>query len=498
MTDRDLLQQYVQHGSEAAFTQLVSRYVKLVYSVCRRRLRDAHLAEDATQAVFLVLAKKARRLRGDTVLAGWLHRTARYAASNAARAATLRRQHEAQAAVQGRRRSVDPDHATALLEADVDAILDRLGTRDRHAIVLRVLEGRSFREVAEAMAITEDAAKKRVARGLDRLREFARAGGVASSAAAIERLLSGTSHVPPPELASAAARSALGASPPRAAALIAKETLRMFAIKNIVVAGAGLMALGLLGGGAAVVLSQTSPGKIYPAGGNPPAVRRLAAPATMEQRMARRLPEVNFDGVGLSDVADFMKDISGIPIAVDWNAVASIGITRNTPTTVVLRNANVSQSLDALVWTLAEPGKLSYVVRDDGITISTADALKLLPGEPAPPEAKVPAKNMPDLPAADALSKVIDQVQKTAALPVWVDWTVLKSVGVRQQTKVPADKLNGLPVAAALDRLVPDIGSKAPLAWTVRDGMIAISSETRIQKLRSLPAVQHHQSAKKA
>src|SRR5687767_1483552 len=94
MDDRQLLQQYVENGSQDAFAQIVSTHVSLVYSVCCRMLTDRHLAEDATQAVFFLLARKARSLRRHILLAGWLHNAARNVCSNLRRSESSRRRHE--------------------------------------------------------------------------------------------------------------------------------------------------------------------------------------------------------------------------------------------------------------------------------------------------------------------------------------------------------------------------------------------------------------------
>ena len=76
--DLALLQEYARCNSEEAFAALVSRHVNLVYSVALRQVRDPHLAEEITQAVFIILARKADSLGGKTILAGWLCRMARY------------------------------------------------------------------------------------------------------------------------------------------------------------------------------------------------------------------------------------------------------------------------------------------------------------------------------------------------------------------------------------------------------------------------------------
>jgi hypothetical protein len=96
-SDLDLLHEYIG-GSQAAFAELVSKYADLVYSAALRQVRDRHLAEDVTQAVFLLLARKARRIGRGAILAAWLHRASRYCASNALRMRANRQRHEQRAA----------------------------------------------------------------------------------------------------------------------------------------------------------------------------------------------------------------------------------------------------------------------------------------------------------------------------------------------------------------------------------------------------------------
>src|SRR4051812_42005716 len=95
--DCTLLARYVEHADQAAFATLARRHVGLVYSAARRRLRDANLAHDVTQVVFLVLAKKAATIRPGTVLSAWLLKATRYTASNMSKSEFRRRRREQEA-----------------------------------------------------------------------------------------------------------------------------------------------------------------------------------------------------------------------------------------------------------------------------------------------------------------------------------------------------------------------------------------------------------------
>src|SRR5690242_3473812 len=94
MEDIELLQEYATKNSEQAFETLVSRHVNMVYSVAFRQLGNAHHAEEVTQAVFVILAKKSHVLRKGTILSGWLYQTARLTARNFLRGEIRRQQRE--------------------------------------------------------------------------------------------------------------------------------------------------------------------------------------------------------------------------------------------------------------------------------------------------------------------------------------------------------------------------------------------------------------------
>jgi RNA polymerase sigma factor (sigma-70 family) len=187
--DQHLLRRYATEGDEAAFGELVARHVDLVYSVALREVgTDAHLAQDVAQLVFVDLARKARWLSCNIVLAGWLHRATRYAARQTLRSERRRRAREQHAVVM--------NETTSHSEADwqqirpvLDDALDRLNRADRDALVLRYFSQRSLAEVGATLGTNEDAARKRISRALAKLRTLLARRGVTTSAAALAATL---------------------------------------------------------------------------------------------------------------------------------------------------------------------------------------------------------------------------------------------------------------------------------------------------------------------
>ncbi len=213
MDDWQLLRRFVDHNSQEAFATLTTRYLNLVYSVCRRELTDAQTAEDVTQAVFLILARKAPTLRRSVILSGWLFQTARFAARNARRREARRKAWEERAMEQMPSAEGEGDALWDQISPVVNDALAALGAKDREAVLLRFAEGLSFPELGMALGTSEDAARMRLNRAIDRLRRFFAKQGVPLSAAVLIGLLADrTTQAAPAACAVAVANLAGGSS----------------------------------------------------------------------------------------------------------------------------------------------------------------------------------------------------------------------------------------------------------------------------------------------
>jgi len=193
--DATLLTGYVQNRSESDFAELVQRHVNLVYSAALRQVNgDAHLAQDVTQTVFTDLARKASSLTNHRVLAGWLFTSTRFAAAKMVRGEQRRRLREQEAHSM---QEITPSDSTtshdwARVRPVLDEALAELGELDRDAILLRYLEGRDFAQVGAKLALSDNAARMRVDRAVDKLRTLLARRGVTSSSGALALAL--TSH----------------------------------------------------------------------------------------------------------------------------------------------------------------------------------------------------------------------------------------------------------------------------------------------------------------
>src|ERR1041385_3896534 len=192
MEDMELLRRYAETGCQESFEGLVSRHINWVYSICLRGVRDRHLAEDVTQAVFIILARKAKTIHSDTVLKGWLFKTSRFAVADALKKRSRSRKHEERFAtliLPDLQPQEDPEKAWEQLAPILDNAVACLCEKDRQAVMLRFYESKSLAEIGVILGVSEEAAKKRVSRSIDKLRAFFSREGMGITAALLFGLL---------------------------------------------------------------------------------------------------------------------------------------------------------------------------------------------------------------------------------------------------------------------------------------------------------------------
>ena len=197
-SDCELLDAYVTAGSQAAFEEIVRRNLSLVYGVALRRLGDRHLAEDVTQSVFILLMRKAKSLRRESVLGAWLVRAALFQASDVRKREAHRQARERRAAMEIQARNPAENQPDAEGAAWIDEALTRLSAADRRAVMLRYVSGMSGQDAAAVLGISENACRQRVHRGIERLRKFLRSKGVSISSSGAAGMLA-VLHIDPPQ-----------------------------------------------------------------------------------------------------------------------------------------------------------------------------------------------------------------------------------------------------------------------------------------------------------
>lgn len=194
MRDAELLKEYLQRGSESAFTELVKRYVDLAFSVARRQLGDQHLAEEVVQMVFCLLVRKARGLTQYESLAGWVHRASYNISLKTLRDERKRRDRtRAIADMPDGTLPGSSEDSWEELVPYLDEAFTQLPDSDRGVLVLRFIQNKGMREVGQALGTTEAAAKMRVGRAIERIRKYFQSRGISSSSASLTAALSALS-----------------------------------------------------------------------------------------------------------------------------------------------------------------------------------------------------------------------------------------------------------------------------------------------------------------
>jgi RNA polymerase sigma factor (sigma-70 family) len=415
-TDVALLHRFLTLHEEAAFEALLLRYGPLVLGLCRRVLGDIHDAEDAFQATFLVLARKAGSIRKGNSLGSWLYGVASRVARKARQSAARRRTGSLPASgldALPDQKSPSPDPSAQAIGREMQAIMDqeiqRLPSLSRECLVRCYLEGQTNEQVACALGYPAGSMSRHLARARDLLRERLVRRGLVLPASLFATALTDSLSVAavPATLATATARAALafainsrglaGAASPQAAGLAQSIVRAMFMTKlkiaTILLVTAGVLAVGVgrLWYPSAIAQGPTDKGqsaKNTPAQSDPakmkdPSVgsrskvadlrKKLQQPITLEKGIDPNTP--------LLDALDFFSDHYGVPIIVETQAFKQeaalageeeSGDVRAVPVALQrMTNVALGSALRLLLLQVPSASGATYVVRPEGVIITT-------------------------------------------------------------------------------------------------------------------------------
>jgi RNA polymerase sigma factor (sigma-70 family) len=253
-TDMDLLREFAARHNEAAFTALVERHLPMVYSVALRFVGNGPDAEDVTQAVFVILTRKIPQLRRRLTLTGWLYETTRLTARQCLRTRARRQTRDQEVYMQSTLDSAGTDTVWRQLGPHLEAAMSRLGEHDRTLLALRFYENKTGAEAAALLGIGEEAAHKRTARALDKLRQSFVKCGVSSTTAMLAGAISANSvqGAPVGLVVTISATAVKGVAVGAAVTSIVKGTLKIMTFAKIQLA-IGISTAILLAGGVATV-----------------------------------------------------------------------------------------------------------------------------------------------------------------------------------------------------------------------------------------------------
>jgi uncharacterized protein (TIGR03435 family) len=266
LDDHALLSEYVAHDSEEAFAALVARHVNKVYSVALRHTGNSAAAEEISQAVFVILARKSRRLGKNVNLSGWLYQTARLTTVTFVRGQIRRARREREAFMQTNLNQNESE-VWKLIAPLLDEAMAALNQTDRNAVMLRFFDGKSMREVAAALGANENTARQRVGRAVEKMQNFFFKRGISSTTAIITAAISANSVQAAPVLLAniiTAVAMTKGVAAGDSTLTLIKGALKFMAwtkAKTAVVVGAGIL---LATGTTTVAVREIREHRTYP------------------------------------------------------------------------------------------------------------------------------------------------------------------------------------------------------------------------------------------
>ncbi|OAI48170.1 hypothetical protein AYO44_07875 [Planctomycetaceae bacterium SCGC AG-212-F19] len=516
-SDGALLARFTADGDETAFAALVARHGPMVLGVCRRLLGDQHDAEDAFQATFLILARKAAALDGRQPLGSWLYTVARNLALKHRARGARRRMREQEA---GTMPKTGPQDETAWREVCtvLDTELGRLPEKYRAPLVLCHLQGMTHEAAARELGWPAGSMAKRLTRGQELLRQRLVGRGITLALPGLLALMAqkGSAAVPPPLAAGigmaaplfAGGKTTAGHVSVQAVAL-AGRALHSMTLTKLKIAAVGLLGLVTLGAGTAVCLraggNEASPlAAVDPSPARPAApaaeAREVppAADAAVAEHLRRKLDQpVNLDkgidaNTPLKDALEFLSDRYDLTLVVDEKAFEARGVQKvaeqpvSLPKLVGVRLSSVFRLL------------LGQIELDNGevggIRIK-GDALHILPVVACEPDDRWlphswrrrllrPVAWDKDIAAGTPFAAVLEQLTKQSGTSFAFDEKAFKALAVTKpgEFKIAQTKLAGQSVTLnyVLDSLMAELSNdQFSVHYRVQAEALAITAAKR-------------------
>jgi RNA polymerase sigma factor (sigma-70 family) len=474
LSDRQLLERYTGRRDEAAFAALVRRHGAVVLGVCRRVLRDVHTAEDAFQATFLVLARKAASIGRPEALGPWLHGVAARI-SLKARAREARRQAAERQAAAHMRTAAEPEDPTWRdLRPLLDDAVGRLPERLRVPFVLHYLEGRTVSAIARDLGCPRGTVATHLARARQRLRAGLRRRGLTLSASALGLVLAreraaalGSAQA---AVSKAVAAGAAGEVPARVTALAQGGLETMSPSKRIL--GAVMLLLGLgAAGGTLIVAQPTAPRRpAHVPADVAPALAVEATDLALFRQGSRRFFAEDYPGAAhcFNRLIERFPDSPLAPQA-EFVAMAARDMdTIHQEASVPLARAALARKIiDAVLAgaRAAEAGRRSRLPQQSTAAPTKGDLEQDIEKALRRP-VRLAFKDTP-------LEHVLEDLRATYDLNLVLDHPALEQEGI--SPKVPVNiRLEGVTLRSALNVLLRGVH----LAYMVRDGVLVVTTPT--------------------
>ena len=417
--DAALLRRYAQDRAEDAFAELVRRHVDGVYSTALRRVGgDTHLAEDVTQQVFVALAQKATSLSHHPVLTGWLYLTTRHESANVVRTEQRRKVREQEA------HSMNETVSDSGLPADwtrvapvLDDAIDQLGETDRTAVLLRFIGRRSFAEIGNLLRITEDAARMRHERALEKLRVALGRRGITSTSAALGLALANHAVSAAPTLLNATIASSVAAATGTAVSVPTITLINFMSTAKLTLTVAGLA---VLSGTAAFMYRTTA--NVQTAGSEavakdlPAGLPRLALEAPRKPATSRPvvIDQRSSESIGATEsaakIAELKEVLARLPgqsipelqLATEGDWYSAVDGDLKTPEDYRRARTKLRNSASNRFAKIAQPALKAFLKNNDGQFPNDAAQLQpFLEGNPDPAMLRryrvVPATEIPNV-----------------------------------------------------------------------------------------------------